>query len=344
MKNKKIDFSNSSTTVYTQASWTKDIDSIINNEKTVIITDNNIAKKHKAKFANRNVIVLRPGEKYKQQATVDAIISAMIAMGCDRQTFLLGVGGGVITDITGYTASIFMRGISFGFAPTSLLAMVDASIGGKNGVDVGIYKNIVGNIRQPGFLFYDVSFLDTLPMAEWRNGFAEIIKHGAILDKKLYEEVATNTIATYQKNTSLLEKLISKNVAIKTGIVQKDEFEKAERKLLNFGHTLGHAIENTYELSHGEAISIGMVAAAYIAEQLGNKPSKESLITTFTKYGLPTYKKFEVKKIMNILLKDKKKTADGIHYIILQEIGKAAIHKLDAASIKQYLQDFIKQV
>src|SRR6185369_11874808 len=124
-------------------------------------------------------IVLKPGEVYKNQQTVDNIIQQLIDLGADRKSFLVGVGGGVVTDITGYVAGVFMRGIQFGFVPTSILAMVDAGIGGKNGIDVGVYKNIVGLIRQPSFLLYDYAFLKSLPKTEWVNGFAEIIKHAA---------------------------------------------------------------------------------------------------------------------------------------------------------------------
>jgi 3-dehydroquinate synthase len=343
MKKKVVSFSNNAQTIiYTNAIWEKNIDTVLAKRNTVIITDKNVYRKHKAKFAHRICIVIAAGEAHKQQHTVDTIIAKLIQLGCDRQTFLLGVGGGVVTDITGYVASVFMRGIAFGFAPTSLLAMVDASIGGKNGVDVGIYKNIVGTINQPQFLFYDIHFLQTLPVSEWRNGFAEIIKHGAILNKKLFKEVAANNIKDYQQNTTLLNKLIQTNAYLKIGIVQSDMFEKAARKLLNFGHTLGHAIENTYKLTHGQAISIGMIAAAQISETLSGKPCKESLIQVFKKYGLPVHITFKVNNILQILLKDKKKTSNGVHYVLLHEIGNAYYKNLEPNFIKEQLQQFIQ--
>ncbi len=138
------------------------------------------------RFKGWNTIVLKPGEEYKVQATVDAVIEELIDMEADRKTTLVGVGGGVVTDITGYVASVYMRGISFGFIPTSVLALVDASIGGKNGIDVGVYKNMVGVIRQPAFLLYDMVFLKSLPQTEWENGFAEIIKHACIKDAAMF--------------------------------------------------------------------------------------------------------------------------------------------------------------
>ncbi len=176
-------------------------------------------------FKGTKFIQIPAGESFKVQYIVDQIIDQLIGFGADRQTTLIGVGGGVVTDITGYVASVYMRGIPFGFVPTSILGMVDASIGGKNGIDVGNYKNMVGVIRQPGFLFYDVSLLQSLPVEEWVNGFAEVIKHAAIKDASLFRELEKNSINSYRKNKKALNELIRKNVMIKSAIVQKDEFE-----------------------------------------------------------------------------------------------------------------------
>ena len=159
----------------------------------------------------------------------DLIIEQLIGFEADRSTTLIGVGGGVVTDLTGYVASIYMRGIRFGFVPTSLLAMVDASIGGKNGVDVGDYKNLVGSIRQPSFLLYDYNFLKSLPDIEWSNGFAEIIKHACILDQQSFKLLAKNHLQSIKKDKKLLASIIEKNVLLKTSVVKKDEFEKIGR-------------------------------------------------------------------------------------------------------------------
>ena len=341
MKSKIIKFTNCSCTFYTEANWDA-IDTICNKQTTYIITDANVFKNHKAKFEKRNVIVLRAGEMYKQQATVDAIINSLLQMGADRQSFLLGVGGGVVTDITGYAASIYMRGIKFGFVPTTVLGMVDASIGGKNGVDVGLYKNIVGCINQPQFIFYALEFLQTLPLKQWRNGFAEIIKHAAVCDATLFNTLANHDIHFYKNNILPLQTLIAKNITIKTNIVSADEFETGIRKLLNLGHTLAHAIENTYNLMHGEAVAIGITAAAFISEQQGYKNTLNKVAPLLQQYGLPTFAKFNVNKVMDILLHDKKKTATGINYILLIKIGDAYIENLNAKTIKKYLDAFIK--
>jgi 3-dehydroquinate synthase len=179
------------------------------------------------------------GKPNKIQSTVDHIIEQLIELGADRKTTLLGVGGGVITDITGYVAGIFMRGVKCAFIPTTVLAMVDAAIGGKNGVDVGNYKNMVGLIRQPQFILYDFSFLKTLPKEEWVNGFAEIIKHAAIKDAIMFAELESQNLNYYRKDSAAMASLIKRNALLKTKVVISDETEQGDRKLLNFGHTFG---------------------------------------------------------------------------------------------------------
>src|SRR5678816_3698852 len=198
MKKLTYKFSNSSVDYYL-AGGISHLKEIVDKDNTIIVTDENVYNAHTKRFKNWNCIVLKPGEEFKIQSTVDSVVKQLIEMEADRKTVLVGVGGGVVTDITGYVASIYMRGISFGFVPTSLLAMVDASIGGKNGIDIGVYKNMVGIIRQPSFLLFDPSLLQTLPDPEWRNGFAEIIKHASIKDAAMFKQLEQNNLAYYQK-------------------------------------------------------------------------------------------------------------------------------------------------
>ncbi|HQS55732.1 MAG TPA: 3-dehydroquinate synthase, partial [Sediminibacterium sp.] len=306
----------------------------------VLITDEHIFDKHKKKFKGWNTIVLKPGEAYKVQQTVDMIIDQLIAFGADRKTTLIGVGGGVVTDMTGYVAGVYMRGIACGFVPTSILAMVDASIGGKNGIDVGVYKNMVGLIRQPKFLLYDHSFLKTLPKEEWQNGFAEIIKHACIKDAAMFTLLQQNSLASFKRDAAKLAALIQRNALIKTKVVVADEFEQADRKLLNFGHTLGHAIENMYELSHGQAISIGMTYAAIMSQQIRGFKDAEAVIALLAKYGLPTFADFDKKKAFKTLQMDKKKQAQGINYVLLQKIGKGVIQPLSFSELETILNQF----
>lgn len=339
MKKKTFTFSAGIVQYFFDAEFSH-LEKLVAKENAVIITDEHVFAKHKSRFKGWNTIVLKAGEQYKIQQTADVVIDQLIALGADRKTTLIGVGGGVVTDITGYVAGIYMRGIPFGFVPTSLLAMVDASIGGKNGIDVGLYKNMVGLIRQPKFLLFDFSFLRTLPKTEWQNGFAEIIKHACIKDAAMFTLLQQQTLSTFQKNSKLLSALVERNVLIKTKVVISDEFEQGDRKLLNFGHTLGHAIENMYELSHGQAISIGMTYAAVISQQLKGYTGTKELVSLLSKYGLPTFAKFDTKKAFKVLLKDKKKDNVSINYILLTKTGKGVVQPL----LLVQLQDILKQL
>lgn len=307
---------------------------------SVMITDENIYKAHPARFRGWNTIVLKPGEDYKVQSTVDALIDQLIRMETGRDHILVGVGGGVITDLTGYVASIYMRGLRFGFIPTSILGLVDASIGGKNGIDVGEYKNMLGTIRQPSFILQDLSFLDSLPMAEWENGFAEIIKHACIRDAAMFAELEKSSIKTYRENKKRLAALLQRNALLKTRLVRKDEFEKGERRLLNFGHTLGHALENQYELMHGQAVAIGMTFAAHVSAQLTGFSQTERLVELLGRYRLPAYASFNKQKVFRVLKMDKKRARKNIHYVALEKIGKAVIVPVSLQKLESFIRKY----
>ena len=308
-------------------------------EKIVIITDQNVFEHHSTKFDGYTTIRLKAGEEHKQQKTIDAVINQLLELQADKQTVIVGVGGGVITDMAGYAASIYKRGVKLVLVPTSILAMVDAAVGGKNGVDVGLYKNIVGTVYQPDHLLFDYDFLDTLPEAEWVNGFAEIIKHACIKDLELFNFLSATTLANFRDDKILLADLIEKNVAIKTKVVLKDEFETGERKLLNFGHTVGHAIENSYNLAHGHAVSIGMVAACCISEEINNFYSveKQRVLQLLQQYHLPVRLQVDKQKIWQILLMDKKRSNDSMSFILLDSIGTAVIKSIPLPQLKELI-------
>jgi 3-dehydroquinate synthase len=336
MLKKTVSFSASKTNYYFDVTFAQ-IKNLVDPTRCVFITDQHVFDFHRKYFKNTKCVQIPAGESYKVQHTVDQIIEKLIGYGADRSTTIIGVGGGVVTDITGYIASVYMRGVPFGFVPTSLLGMVDASIGGKNGIDVGNYKNMVGVIRQPGFLFYDVSLLQTLPNEEWVNGFAEVIKHAAIKDAALFRDLEKNSIASYRKNKKTLTELIRKNVLIKTAVVQKDEFEGNERRLLNFGHTLGHAVENVYQLPHGHAISIGIRAACLISEEMLNFKETTRVTNLLQQYGLPVNMPVDFGKVVEIMRMDKKKTREIMHYVLLEKLGKAVIKPIPMAHLEKLL-------
>lgn len=319
---------------------------LVPQDNTILITDELVHESHQALFEGWKTIVIPAGEQFKQQDTVDSIIQELLKMQADRSTWLVGVGGGVVTDMTGYVAGIYLRGLPFGFVPTTILAMVDAAIGGKNGVDVGKVKNMVGLIRQPSFLLFDYSLLKTLPQPQWVNGFAEIIKHAAILDATLFQQLEKKDLAFYQQHQKELDALVQQNVRLKTKVVLQDELEQGNRKWLNFGHTLGHAIENEYQLLHGEAISIGMAVAGNIAQQHCNFPAADHqrLIQLLQRYGLPTQWSIQLEQAWELMMLDKKKAGKFINYILLEEIGKAVIAPLSPEELKPLLTQAIHSV
>ena len=338
MKQLKINFSSASTDIHF-ASRISHLKKITDPKATVLITDENVFNAHTKRFKGWNTIVLKPGEEFKVQATVDAVIEKLIEMEADRKTTLVGVGGGVVTDITGYVASVYMRGLRFGFIPTSILGLVDASIGGKNGIDVGLYKNMVGVIRQPSFILHDMVFLNSLPKAEWENGFAEIIKHACIKDAAMFTALENNSLKIYMNKQTAICELIQRNALIKIKVVQRDEFEKGERRLLNFGHTLGHALETQYELLHGQAISIGMTYACHISEQLTGFKQTEKVVAILGKYNLPTYASFNKQKIFDVLKMDKKRERNEMNYVLLEKIGKGVVKSISLKQLEKIIQD-----
>lgn len=317
------------------------LEQIVSKDNTILITDKNVFASHSSKFTEWKTIVIEPGEQFKQQAAVDYIFEQLIAFEADRKTFIVGVGGGVVTDIAGYAASVYMRGLKFGFVPTTILSMVDASIGGKNGVDVGVYKNLVGLIRQPEFLLFDFSLLKSLPQQHWVNGFAEIIKHACIKDDVLFELLENETLENFQMDEKKLSNLVKKNVAIKTAVVVQDEFEQGDRRLLNFGHTIGHAIENNYQLLHGHAISIGMMAACSLSVTLNEFSvlDRDRVARLIEKYQLPIHQKTDWKKIWEILKMDKKRAGKEMNFVLLNKIGEAVVYPIPMWQ----LQDLINQ-
>jgi 3-dehydroquinate synthase len=338
MKKLSYKFSTSSVEYYL-AHGISHLKEIVDQKNTILITDENIYGYHAKRFKGWNTIVLKPGEEYKVQATADVVIEQLIEMEAGRKTTLVGIGGGVITDITGYVASVYMRGIPFGFIPTSLLAMVDASIGGKNGIDVGVYKNMVGIIRQPKFILHDMVFLNTLPQNEWENGFAEIIKHACIKDARMFRELETSSFKKYQNKKTAICDLVQRNAIIKSKVVQSDEFEKGERRLLNFGHTLGHALENQYELSHGQAVAIGMTYASLVSEEVLGFGDTKRITELLLQYGLPTFAEFDKQKVFAVLKMDKKRERESINYVLLEKIGKGVVKSIPINQLETIINE-----
>ncbi|MEO8769319.1 MAG: 3-dehydroquinate synthase [Ferruginibacter sp.] len=341
MKNSEYIFSQKKVSCLFDAAF-EDMLTYCSKEKTIIITDENVYSYHKQKMDGFRIIRLAPGEKTKNQNAIDSIIDKLLELEVDKHTFIVGIGGGVVTDMAGYVASIFKRGVRLGLIPTTILGMVDAAIGGKNGVDVGIYKNMVGTIYQPEFILYDYHFLNTLPVKEWINGFAEIIKHACIKDALLFSMLERYSLHEIQKDSTLIASLIEQNVLIKMDIVTTDEYEKADRKLLNFGHTFGHAIENLHRLPHGHAVSIGMVAACNLSEKINGLHFEDAqrVVKLLAKYHLPVDIETDYAKVFDVLKLDKKRENDHMHFVLLNRIGEAEAKPVSM----NFLQENIKTI
>jgi len=315
--------------------------SLYANKKIILLVDENLYHLHEDKFIGYNFIIIPSGEINKTQTSVDRIINQLLELQLNKDDLIIGIGGGVVTDITGYVASVYKRGIKFGLLPTTILSMVDAAIGGKNGVNIGLHKNMVGTVYQPEFILYDFSFLATLPEAEWTNGFAEIIKHACILDASLFSFLQQHEIRSFQKDENLLTTLIMQNIDIKFGVVQSDVNETGNRKLLNFGHTFGHAIENLQRISHGSAVSIGMVIAARLSESFSTLTafSTIQIVELLKRYGLPVLINADSDSLFNQLIVDKKRIGNDIQFVLLNAIGDAVIKNISTDNLRLAYKD-----
>lgn len=308
-----------------------------------IITDENIHRLYPELMRSHPTYVIEPGEASKKQSTVNAILESMLQAQLGKDTIVLGIGGGVVSDVAGFTASVFKRGTRLVLLPTSVLGMVDAALGGKNGIDAGVFKNMIGTVYQPEKIIYDYTFLKTLPQKEWINGFAEIIKHGCIRDKDMFESLEQHTLEAYQQNDSLIAGLIERNVELKMDIVTKDELDQHDRQLLNFGHTIGHALENLHQLPHGEAVSIGMVAACVLSERLVNLHFEEAarVVQLLTQYHLPVHIETDYEKLYEGICMDKKRKGDHMHFVLMDHIGSAFAHPVAMKYIQQHLNSLV---
>ena len=327
---------------FNEGSWAT-LSNILENlcpTKVFVLTDTN-TKTHCLELFLKNVpfnivpevLTISAGERHKTISTSVALWSELSEKGADRRSLLINLGGGVVTDLGGFVASSFKRGIEFINIPTSLLAMVDASIGGKNGVDLGMLKNQIGVVNNPRFVIVDPTFLNTLPKQEITSGFAEMLKH-ALIDSKDYWEQLQGFDITNLKNT---QNLIWKSIEIKNKIVTQDPKELGARKVLNFGHTLGHAIESYCldnksrpSLVHGEAIAIGIVLATYISSTLvGFDKNKLVSVTAYilASFKKQTFNKQDIESIITLLKHDKKNKAGAVLFVLLETFGKTHINK-----------------
>ena len=308
--------------------------------KVFLVYDRNVAwvaQEIAAACPPAGMKVLDASEKAKDMATVLDLCSWLLEAGADRSSLLLAVGGGITTDLAGFAACIYRRGIRFAFVPTTLLAQVDAAIGGKTGVNFLDFKNMLGVIRQPEFTFECAQVLRTLPRRDFLSGAAELLKTFMIDNTgNAYEK--TVALLSAPADSATLQTLIAAAAKVKAGIVSRDEQERGERRCLNLGHTFAHAIEHEarqagLDVTHGEAVAVGILLAARLSEAMGLAPKglAARLEADWTACGLPTGVPFDPATLTAAMTKDKKAEGDTIHFVLLSSIGQVEIRKISAA-------------
>ena len=300
------------------------LDDILPKSRVIVITDVNIDRLYPDLVHRYDHIIIGSGEAIKSLQTIEMIYSRLMAMGADRSTFLLGIGGGIVTDITGFVAATYMRGLEFGFISTSLLGQVDASVGGKNGVNVGGYKNMVGTFLQPRFVVSDVEMLRTLPRREFRAGMAEAVKSAIVGDAELFEFIERYADDKLYTDVEALQNIVSRSVAVKSAIVAEDEREAGRRRVLNLGHTIAHAIEkSTHELNHGEAVAVGLSMIAHASAKLGMmlEGDAERVDALLANLGFELELPVLLTNVLREVRYDKKKRDNILRVVLPESIG-----------------------
>lgn len=306
------------------------------NRKICIYTDSNVEKLYAKQIQEllepvcRKVILFSfpAGEEYKTLDTIKEAYKTLIEAGFDRKDLILALGGGVVGDMAGYTAATYLRGIDFVQVPTTLLAQSDSSIGGKTGVDFDGYKNMVGAFHMPRLVYMNLATLKTLDARQFYNGFAEVMKHGLIKDAIFYEWLIDKMYEICERDLDTLEEMIMRSCAVKKLVVEKDPTEQGERALLNFGHTIGHAIEKykNFTLSHGECVALGCVAAAFISwkHELLTMEEYYEVRDMFVPFNLPiSVEDIDPQEVLRLTKSDKKMKDGTLQFILLKRVGKA---------------------
>lgn len=301
---------------------------LLPDKRVVVVSDTNIDRHYHTLVNRYEHVLIGLGEASKTLVTADAIYKKFISMGVDRSTFVLAIGGGIVTDVAGFVASTYMRGVEFGFVSTSLLGQVDASVGGKNGVNVDGYKNMVGTFTQPRFVICDVGMLRTLPEREVRTGMAEVIKAGIIADEKLFSKLELTPLAELTKNPDLLGEVVYRAIKVKADIVERDEREHGDRRKLNLGHTLAHAIEkSSSKMNHGEAVAVGLSLISDAAARRGllSAADKERICSLLQRTGFDLTPPVAMRVLLKAVSKDKKSEGDVLNVVFPTAIGACEV-------------------
>ncbi len=322
--------------------------------KIAIITDTNVeklyaneVKEQLDEIASKTIVYAIPaGEENKNLKEIEKVYEVLIENKFDRHDLIVALGGGVVGDMAGFIAATYLRGIDFVQIPTTLLAQTDSSVGGKTGVDYNGYKNMVGAFYMPKLVYMNVSVLNSLPGDQFASGFAEVMKHGLIKDQDFYMWLIDNMYEIEEKDPETLLYMVKTSCNIKRLVVEKDPTEKGDRKLLNFGHTIGHAIEKykNFELAHGECVALGAVAAAFISwkRQMLSMEEYYEIRDMFVPFGLPiSVTDIDADKIIELMHSDKKADGKTINFVLLKKVGKAVI---DSTVTDDEAREAIKEI
>lgn len=299
--------------------------------RVVAVSDAAVAELHGRLLAPYETLLVGRGEEHKTLRTVETLCRRLIGMGADRKTFILGVGGGIVTDVAGFAASIYMRGLPFGFVSTTLLGCVDASVGGKNGVNLDGYKNMAGVFAQPQFVVCDTSLFATLPLREIRAGLAEAVKAGIIGDEPLFGLIERAGLDGLCADPETMDKVVVHSVRLKAAVVSRDEREHGERRKLNLGHTFGHAVEKcSREMIHGEAVAVGMAIAARLAVKLGllAPAACDRIVRLLAALGFATEPPVPAERLLAAVTKDKKSEGDTIRLVLPTAVGACEVRTM----------------
>ena len=299
--------------------------------RVVVVSDATIDRLYHPLLEKYDTVLIGLGESVKTLQTVETIYRRFIELGVDRSTFVLAVGGGIVTDVAGFAASTYMRGLKFGFVSTTLLGQVDASVGGKNGVNVDGYKNMAGTFTQPQFVICDPGLLRTLPDREFRAGLAEVVKAAIIADADLFGRIENTTFEALRTDTDLLTDAVSAAIRVKADIVERDEHESGDRRKLNLGHTLAHAIEKcSNRMNHGEAVAVGTALIAGAAVKLGvlSEADRDRIVHVLMQLGFDLTPPVDVKRLLKEVGKDKKSEEGVLRVVFPTEIGGCEVRPM----------------
>lgn len=299
--------------------------------RVVVVSDATIDRLYHPLLAPYDTVLIGTGESMKTFQTVETIWRRFIELGVDRSTFVLAIGGGIVTDVAGFAAATYMRGLSFGFVSTTLLGQVDASVGGKNGVNVDGYKNMAGTFTQPRFVICDPGMLRTLSDREFRAGLAEVVKAAIIADAGLFGRLEEATFQQLRTDTDLLTDVVSAAIRVKADIVERDERESGERRKLNLGHTLAHAIEKcSNRMNHGEAVAAGTALVADAAVKMGalQAADRDRIADVLRRLGFDLTPPVDVKRLLKEVGKDKKNEQGVLRIVLPVGIGACEVRPM----------------